>query len=147
MKLKVEFKNFPLYNPDVLDQFVEETGEYFTDNLSDAMYLFPDGRMTCSTYFGSRVDDHNVLEDYFDLINRQDVIDLKYKNSQSIADYNNVVTQALGAVMIVPESREILKGSQQELTDSQVEAIAKGGRGFSVDDYVQNHPLDLENLA
>ena len=132
--------NYPMYNPDVLDKFVEETGEYFTDNLSDAMYLFPDGRMTCSTYFGSRVDDHNVLEDYFDLINRQDVINLKHKN---VADYNNIVTQALGAVTIVPESREILKGSQQELTNRQIEAIAKGGRGFSVDDYVENYPIEL----
>ena len=129
-----------MYNPDVLDKFVEETGEYFTDNLSDAMYLFPDGRMTCSTYFGSRVDDHNVLENYFDLINRQDVIDLKHKN---IADYNNIVTQVLGVVTIVPESREILKGNKQELTNKQIKAIAKGGRGFSVDDYVENYPIEL----
>ena len=132
--------NYPMYSPDVLDKFVEETGEYFTDSLSNAMYLFPDGRMTCSTYYGLQVDDHNVLENYFDMINRQDVIDLKHKN---VDGYNNIVTQALGAVTIVPESREILKGSQQELTNRQIEAIDKGGRGFSVDDYVQNYPIEL----
>ena len=134
---------FPMYKPDVLDKFVKEAGEYFTDNFSDAMYLFPDGRMTCSTNFGERFDDHNVLESYFDLLKRQDVIDLKHKNADA---YNNIVTQALGAVTIVPETREILKGSQQELTNSQIQAIAKGGRGFSIDDYVQNYPIDSEYL-
>ena len=132
-----------MYNPDVLDKFVEEIGEYFTDSLSDAMYLFPDGRMTCSTYFGERVDDHNVLERYFDLLERQDVIDLKLEN---VSDYNNVVTQALGAVTIVPESRKILKGSQQKLTNRQIQAIAKGGRGLSVDDYIQNRPLKMQYM-
>ena len=140
MNLKVDF---PMYNPDVLDKFVEEIGEYFTDSLSDAMYLFPDGRMTCSTYFGERVDDHNVLERYFDLLERQDVIDLKLEN---VSDYNNVVTQALGAVTIVPESRKILKGSQQKLTNRQIQAIAKGGRGLSVDDYIQNRPLKMQYM-
>lgn len=45
--------NYPMYNPSVLDQFVEDTAEHFTDDLSDAMYLFPDGRMTvvpCMVY-------------------------------------------------------------------------------------------------
>ncbi|WP_333590046.1 hypothetical protein [Ligilactobacillus acidipiscis] len=38
--------NYPMYNLSILDQFVEDTAEHFTDDLSDAMYLFPDGRMT-----------------------------------------------------------------------------------------------------
>ena len=65
--------NYPMYNPSVLDQFVEDTAEHFTDDLSDAMYLFPDGRMTSSTLYGIRSDDHNVLTTYFDLLNRPDL--------------------------------------------------------------------------
>lgn len=50
-----------MYNPSVLDQFVEDTAEYFTDDPSNAMYLFPDGRMTSSTLYGIQSDDHNIL--------------------------------------------------------------------------------------
>lgn len=52
---------YPMYNPSVLDQFVEDTAEYFTDDPSNAMYLFPDGRMTSSTLYGIQSDDHNIL--------------------------------------------------------------------------------------
>lgn len=59
--------------------------------------------------------------------------------------YNNIVTQALGAITIVPETQQILKGSQQELTDNQKQIIANSG--FAVTDYVQNRPLTPEYLA
>lgn len=108
--------NYPMYNPSVLDQFVEDTAEHFTDDLSDAMYLFPDGRMTSSTLYGIRSDDHN-----------------------------NIVTQALGAITIVPETQQILKGSQQKLTDNQKQVIADSA--FAITDYVQNRPLTPEYLA
>lgn len=128
--------NYPMYNPSVLDQFVEDTAEHFTDDLSEAMYLFPDGRMTSSTLYGIRSDDHNVLVSYFDLLKRPDVITLKLTDTNA---YNNIVTQALGAVTIVPEAQQILKGSQQKLTDKQKQIIANSG--FAVTDYVQNWPL------
>lgn len=134
--------NYPMYNPSVLDQFVEDTAEHFTDDLSDAMYLFPDGRMTSSTLYGIRSDDHNVLATYFDLLNRPDVITLKLTDTDA---YNNIVTQALGAITIVPETQQILKGSQQKLTDNQKQVIADSA--FAVTDYVQNRPLTPEYLA
>jgi len=134
--------NYPMYNPSVLDQFVEDTAEHFTDDLSDAMYLFPDGRMTSSTLYGIRSDDHNVLTTYFYLLNRPDVITLKLTDTDA---YNNIVTQALGAITIVPETQQILKGSQQELTDNQKQVIADSA--FVVTDYVQNRPLTPEYLA
>lgn len=134
--------NYPMYNPSVLDQFVEDTAEHFTDDLSDAMYLFPDGRMTSSTLYSIRSDDHNVLTTYFDLLNRPDVITLKLTDTDA---YNNIVTQALGAITIVPETQQILKGSQQKLTDNQKQVITDSA--FAVTDYVQNRPLTPEYLA
>lgn len=59
--------------------------------------------------------------------------------------YNNIVTQALGALTIVPETQQILKGSQQELTDSQKQVITDSA--FAVTDYVQNRLLTPEYLA
>lgn len=59
--------------------------------------------------------------------------------------YNNIVTQTLGAITIVPETQQILKGSQQELTDNQKQVIADSA--FAVTDYVQNRPLIPEYLA
>lgn len=134
--------NYPMYNLSILDQFVEDTAEHFTDDLSDAMYLFPDGRMTSSTLYGIRSDDHNVLTTYFDLLKRPDVITLKLTDTDA---YNNIVTQALGAITVVPETHQLLKGSQQELTDNQKQIIANSG--FAVTDYVQNRSLTPEYLA
>lgn len=59
--------------------------------------------------------------------------------------YNDIVTQTLGAITIVPETQQILKGSQQELTDNQKQVIADSA--FAVTDYVQNRPLIPEYLA
>ncbi len=50
--------------------------------------------------------------------------------------YDNIVTQTLGAITIVPETQQILKGSQQELKDNQKQVIADSA--FAVTDYVQN---------
>ncbi|RND41236.1 hypothetical protein [Lacticaseibacillus paracasei] len=132
---------YPLYNPSVLDQFVEDTAEHFTDDPSDAMYLFPDGRMTSSTFAGIRGDDHNVLTTYFDLLNRPGIITLKLSDTDA---YNNIVTQALGAITVVPESQTFLKGSNQEITDKQQMVMAASD--FSVEDYVKNQPLNAEYL-
>ncbi len=92
--------------------------------------------------YGIRSDDHNVLTTYFDLLKRPDVITLKLTDTDA---YNNIVTQALGAITVVPETHQLLKGSQQELTDNQKQIIANSG--FAVTDYVQNRSLTPEYLA
>lgn len=128
-----------LYFPTILDEFVENTAEHFTKSIEDAMFIFPDGRMTSSTEEGIRGDDHTVIEEYFSCLNRDDLGSLYYYEPKV---FYNLLCSGIGAITVVPESKKLLKGSNQIITSQQKKIITQSE--FLLEDFIVSEPLTAE---
>lgn len=94
--MKYEEEKHPLFNQEALDQYVEDTSQYYTENMKNAMHLWPNGKMTSSTYEGVRGDDHQVISNYFDNIDMPELTKLKRSEVMKVAAEGVGVPSAYG---------------------------------------------------
>lgn len=130
---------YPLYSPDALDQYVEDTAQHYTSDIREAMHLFPDGRMVSSTEEGIRGDDHSVISNYCDNIGYPGLAKFDRQSMMSI------LAEGAGVVIIVPETKKALKTSNQKLTPQQAEVLNHSE--FELKDFssgVTEEPQSLE---
>lgn len=112
-----QYKQYPLFDSEKLNQYTEDTGQHYTTNIQEAMHLWPDGRMTSSTYEGIRGDDHQVVLNYFEHTPFPEFMDLSASKGQEIA------ASSLGVVRMVPETEMALKAENQSLTEEQKQVL------------------------
>ena len=134
----------PFFNSEILDRYVEEVMQHYTDDISTAEYLFPDGRMVSSWEFGTRGDDHRAIRNYFDVMENPslDILDSHPK------DFWNLVHNGLGAVRLVPETQTALIVENQILTPEQQERLNHSS--LKIEKYQEGQeitPEYLENLG
>lgn len=96
--MKYEEEKHPLFNQEALDQYVEDTSQYYTENMKNAMHLWPNGKMTSSTYEGVRGDDHQVISNYFDNIDMPELTKLKRSEVMKVA------AEGVGVLIGVPSA-------------------------------------------
>lgn len=115
------YKEFqiPFFNTEILDRYVEEVMQHYTDDISTAEYLFPDGRMVSSWEYDARGDDHRAIRNYFDVMGRPE-LDILNDHPK---DFWNLVHNGLGAVRLVPETQTALLLEGQSLTTIQKEIL------------------------
>ncbi|EHU3551934.1 hypothetical protein KY510_002947 [Listeria monocytogenes] len=136
--MKHDEQNYPLFNQEALNQFVEETSEYFTEDIEKAMYLWPNGQMTSSTYEGMRGDDHYVIASYFEHVGMEELGDMKKSEVVKVA------SAGIGVVMVAPETRMVLKAENQILTDKQIQVLSNND--FDLDYFSEGIILNDEKL-
>lgn len=88
----------PFFSTEILDKYVEEVAQRYTEDIETAEYLFPDGRLVSSWDYGMRGDDHPK-------------------------DFWNLVHNGIGAVRLVPETQTALLLEGQALTTIQREIL------------------------
>jgi hypothetical protein len=118
-----EFQEYPLFSPDKLDDYVryetgiddldelDDTDLHFTNDIEQAMYLFPDGRMISSTFEGMRGLDHNCIGGFEGLPNIQN------------EDFWEKVYDGIGAVRVIPETEVAMISDTQCLSQEQKEIL------------------------
>ncbi|EAD4735612.1 TPA_asm: hypothetical protein GZK45_14975 [Listeria innocua] len=136
--MKHDERNYPLFNQEALNQFVEETGEYFTEDIEKAMHLWPNGQMTSSTYEGMRGDDHYVIASYFEHVEMEELGHMKKSEVLKVA------SAGIGVAMVVPETRMVLKAENQILTDKQIQVLSNND--FDLDYFSEGIILNDEKL-
>lgn len=136
--MKHDEQNYPLFNQEALNQFVEETSEYFTEDIEKAMHLWPNGQMTSSTYEGMRGDDHYVIASYFEHVEMEELGHMKKSEVLKVA------SARIGVVMVVPETRMVLKAENQILTDKQIQVLSNND--FDLDYFSEGIILNDEKL-
>lgn len=109
----------PFFNTEILDKYVEEVAQRYTEDIETAEYLFPDGRLVSSWDYGTRGDDHRAIRNYFDVMGRPE---LDILNDQP-KDFWNLVHNGIGAVRLVPETQTALLLEGQALTTIQREIL------------------------
>lgn len=138
--MKHDEQNYPLFNQEALNQFVEETSEYFTEDIEKAMHLWPNGQMTSSTYEGMRVDDHYVIASYFENVGMEELAYGRLSKSEVL----KVASAGIGVAMVVPETRMVLKAENQLLTDKQIQVLSNND--FDLDYFSEGIILNDEKL-
>ncbi|EAC4852615.1 hypothetical protein B0U12_15170 [Listeria monocytogenes] len=136
--MKYEEEKHPLFNQEALDQYVEDTSQYYTENMKNAMHLWPNGKMTSSTYEGVRGDDHQVISNYFDNIDMPELTKLKRSEVMKVA------AEGVGVLIVVPEIEKILKAKNQVLTDKQIQVVCKNN--FELDYFSEGIVLTKEKM-
>ncbi|EFI82792.1 hypothetical protein [Listeria grayi] len=136
--MKHDERNYPLFNQEALNQFVEETGEYFTEDIEKAMHLWPNGQMTSSTYEGMRGEDHYVIASYFEHVEMEELGHMKKSEVLKVA------SAGIGVAMVVPETRMVLKAENQILTDKQIQVLSNND--FDLDYFSEGIILNDEKL-
>ncbi|EHT9923290.1 hypothetical protein KYX44_001701 [Listeria monocytogenes] len=131
-------QDYPLFNQEALNKFVEDTGEYFTEDIEKAMHLWPNGQMTSSTYEGMRGDDHYVIASYFEHVEMEELGNMKKSEVLKVA------SAGIGVAMVVPETRMVLKAENQILTDKQMQVLSNND--FDLDDFSEGIILNDEKL-
>lgn len=109
----------PFFSTEILDKYVEEVAQRYTEDIETAEYLFPDGRLVSSWDYGMRGDDHRAIRNYFDVMGRPE---LDILNDQP-KDFWNLVHNGIGAVRLVPETQTALLLEGQALTTIQREIL------------------------
>lgn len=109
----------PFFSTGILDKYVEEVAQHYTEDIETAEYLFPDGRLVSSWDYGMRGDDHRAIRNYFDVMGRPE---LDILNDQP-KDFWNLVHNGIGAVRLVPETQTALLLEGQALTTIQREIL------------------------
>ena len=109
----------PFFRTEILDKYVEEVAQRYTEDIETAEYLFPDGRLVSSWAYGMRGDDHRAIRNYFDVMGRPE---LDILNDQP-KDFWNLVHNGIGAVRLVPETQTALLLEGQALTTIQREIL------------------------
>lgn len=109
----------PFFSTEILDKYVEEVAQHYTEDIETAEYLFPDGRLVSSWDYGMRGDDHRAIRNYFDVMGRPelDILNDHPKN------FWNLVHNGIGAVRLVPETQTALLLEGQVLTTIQREIL------------------------
>lgn len=109
----------PFFSTEILDKYVEEVAQHYTEDIKTAEYLFPDGRLVSSWDYGMRGDDHRAIRNYFDVMGRPelDILNDHPKN------FWNLVHNGIGAVRLVPETQTALLLEGQVLTTIQREIL------------------------
>ncbi|WP_185648014.1 hypothetical protein [Listeria booriae] len=131
-------EKYPLFNKNALDMYTEDTVQYYTKDIEKAMHLWPDGRMTSSTYEGVRGDDHYVIANYFENTSYPEFMDLNKTQVQEVA------AASLGVVSVVPETKVALKAENQVLTEEQQQVLQNSS--FELTDFCQGVDLNHEKL-
>lgn len=147
-ELNMNNTNFPLYDEEELQQFVEETGISFTEYAEEAMFLWPDGKMTSSNdEFGVRAADHNILRSYFEYLDRDEIFSMPRK------DMLEVAAATVGIVIMVPESQKALIAKNQTMTKDQEAILVESfmdvdyhAEGISQDQALEKLDLDLNQV-
>ena len=109
----------PFFNTGILDKYVEEVAQRYTEDIETAEYLFPDGRLVSSWNYGMRGDDHRAIRNYFDVMGRPE-LDILNDHPK---DFWNLVHNGIGAVRLVPETQTALLLEGQALTTIQREIL------------------------
>ncbi|KIC79037.1 MULTISPECIES: PBECR4 domain-containing protein [Streptococcus] len=109
----------PFFNTEILDKYVEEVAQRYTEDIETAEYLFPDGRLVSSWDYGMRGDDHRAIRNYFDVMGRPE-LDILNDHPK---DFWNFVHNGIGAVRLVPETQTALLLEGQALTTIQREIL------------------------
>lgn len=109
----------PFFNTEILDKYVEEVDQRYTEDIETAEYLFPDGRLVSSWDYGMRGDDHRAIRNYFDVMGRPE-LDILNDHPK---DFWNLVHNGIGAVRLVPETQTALLLEGQALTTIQREIL------------------------
>ncbi|HEP2950536.1 TPA: toprim domain-containing protein [Streptococcus pyogenes] len=109
----------PFFSTEILDKYVEEVAQHYTEDIETAEYLFPDGRLVSSWDYGMRGDDHRAIRNYFDVMGRPE-LDILNDHPK---DFWNLVHNGIGAVRLVPETQTALLLEGQALTTLQREIL------------------------
>lgn len=109
----------PFFSTEILDKYVEEVAQRYTEDIETAEYLFPDGRLVSSWDYGMRGDDHRAIRNYFDVMGRPE-LDILNDHPK---DFWNLVHNGIGAVRLVPETQTALLLEGQALTTIQKEIL------------------------
>lgn len=109
--------NFMLFEEDRLHQFVEAAGHHFTEDIQEAMFLWPNGDMTSSNEYGIRGDDHNVLGSYFEYLDKNEIFEMSRHEMLEVA------ASTVGTVLLSPESQTASIAENQTMTKEQQEII------------------------
>ena len=109
----------PFFSTEILDKYVEEVAQHYTEDIETAEYLFPDGRLVSSWDYGMRGDDHRAIRNYFDVMGRPE-LDILNDHPK---DFWNLVHNGIGAVRLVPETQTALLLEGQALTTIQREIL------------------------
>lgn len=109
----------PFFSTEILDKYVEEVAQRYTEDIETAEYLFPDGRLVSSWDYGMRGDDHRAIRNYFDVMGRPE-LDILNDHPR---DFWNLVHNGIGAVRLVPETHTALLLEGQALTTLQREIL------------------------
>lgn len=109
----------PFFSTEILDKYVEEVAQRYTEDIETAEYLFPDGRLVSSWDYGMRGDDHRAIRNYFDVMGRPE-LDILNDHPK---DFWNLVHNGIGAVRLVPETQTALLLEGQALTTIQREIL------------------------
>ena len=109
----------PFFSTEILDKYVEEVAQHYTEDIETAEYLFPDGRLVSSWDYGMRGDDHRAIRNYFDVMGRPE-LDILNDHPKG---FWNLVHNGIGAVRLVPETQTALLLEGQVLTTIQKEIL------------------------
>ncbi|VTY22505.1 PBECR4 domain-containing protein [Streptococcus anginosus] len=109
----------PFFNTEILDKYVEEVAQHYTEDIETAEYLFPDGRLVSSWDYGMRGDDHRAIRNYFDVMGRPE-LDILNDHPK---DFWNLVHNGIGAVRLVPETQTALLLEGQALTATYLKRL------------------------
>ncbi|HEO1307247.1 TPA: toprim domain-containing protein [Streptococcus agalactiae] len=109
----------PFFSSEILDKYVEEVAQHYTEDIETAEYLFPDGRLVSSWDYGMRGDDHRAIRNYFDVMGRPE-LDILNDHPKG---FWNLVHNGIGAVRLVPETQTALLLEGQVLTTIQKEIL------------------------
>ncbi|EGF1105071.1 hypothetical protein D0X37_15680, partial [Listeria monocytogenes] len=126
------------FNKEALDQYVEDTSQHYTNDIKEAMHLWPNGQMTSSTYEGVRGDDHNVITNYFNNIDMPELARIRRSEVMEVA------AEGVGVLIVVPETEKILKAKNQVLTDKQIQVVCKNN--FELDYFSEGIVLTKEKM-
>lgn len=109
----------PFFSSEILDKYVEEVAQHYTEDIETAEYLFPDGRLVSSWDYGMRGDDHRAIRNYFDVMGRPE-LDILNDHPKG---FWNLVHNGIGAIRLVPETQTALLLEGQVLTTIQKEIL------------------------
>ncbi|EAF5295809.1 hypothetical protein C3Y99_15380 [Listeria monocytogenes] len=116
-EVKMNSTDYVLFDEEELQQFVYDTGQHFTDDANEAMFLWPNGKMTSSFEQGIRADDHNIISIYFESLDTDEIYKLPRNEMLEVA------ASTSGVIMLVPETRMALRAENQQLTREQEKVL------------------------
>ena len=124
----------------VLDIYVEEVAQRFTEDILEAEYMFPDGRMVSSMEYGIRWDDHASICNYFDSLGIPELTSSIGRGD----DFWNLVQSGIGVIRISPETGVGLIAEGQNLTEAQKAIVEL--HSLKLEPYPKGIPITEELL-